>query len=31
VEFDRKAASAHPFQIQHHPQLRRLDGSVTNW
>lgn len=31
VEFDRQAARAHPFQIWHHPQLRRLDGSVTNW
>ena len=31
VEFDREAARAHPYQVWHHPQLRRLDGSVTNW
>lgn len=31
VEFDREAARAHPYRMWHHPQLRRLDGSVTNW
>ena len=31
VEFDREAARVHPFQMWHHPQLHRLDGSVTNW
>jgi L-alanine-DL-glutamate epimerase-like enolase superfamily enzyme len=31
VVFDREAACAHPFQMSHLPQLRRLDGSVTNW
>ena len=31
VEFDREAAGAHPFRMRPHPQLRRLDGSVTNW
>lgn len=31
VTFDREAARERPFQMWHHPQLRRLDGSVTNW
>ena len=31
VEFDREAARAHPFQMSELPQLRRLDGSFTNW
>lgn len=31
VEFDREAARAHPFQMSDLPQLRRLDGSFTNW
>jgi L-alanine-DL-glutamate epimerase-like enolase superfamily enzyme len=31
IEFDRRAARAHPFEMTHLPQLRRLDGSVTNW
>jgi galactonate dehydratase len=31
IEFDREAAKQHPFQMREHPQLRRLDGSVTNW
>jgi L-alanine-DL-glutamate epimerase-like enolase superfamily enzyme len=31
VEFDREAAKKHPFQQVGLPQLRRLDGSVTNW
>jgi galactonate dehydratase len=31
VEFDREAARAHPFQLSELPQLRRLDGSFTNW
>ena len=31
VEFDREAAKKHPFQMTELPQLRRLDGSVTNW
>jgi len=31
VEFDREAAKKHPFQPQELPQLRRLDGSFTNW
>jgi mannonate dehydratase len=31
VEFDRAAARAHPMQKVGLPQLRRLDGSVTNW
>ena len=31
VEFDRRAAQAHPFQMVELPHLRRLDGSVTNW
>lgn len=31
IEFDRDAAMKHPFQMAELPQLRRLDGSVTNW
>jgi len=31
VEFDRKAAKAHPFRKTELPHLRRLDGSFTNW
>jgi L-alanine-DL-glutamate epimerase-like enolase superfamily enzyme len=31
VEFDREAAKKHPFQQTELPQLRRPDGSVTNW
>jgi galactonate dehydratase len=31
IEFDRVAARAHPFRMRHLPQLRRSDGSVTNW
>jgi L-alanine-DL-glutamate epimerase-like enolase superfamily enzyme len=31
IQFDRKAARTHPFRMRHLPQLRRLDGSVTNW
>ncbi len=31
IEFDREAAKKHPFQIADLPQLRRLDGSFTNW
>lgn len=32
VEFDRDAARAHPFHMGDGlPQLRRADGSVTNW
>lgn len=31
VEFDREAARKHPFQQAELPQLRRLDGSFTNW
>jgi L-alanine-DL-glutamate epimerase-like enolase superfamily enzyme len=31
IEFDRAAAQAHPFQLTGLPQLRRLDGSFTNW
>jgi len=31
VEFDREAAKRHPFQNVGLPQLRRLDGSFTNW
>jgi galactonate dehydratase len=31
IEFDRKAARKHPFQMQPAPQFRRLDGSFTNW
>lgn len=31
IEFDRDAARAHPFQMTELPQLRREDGSFTNW
>ena len=31
IEFDREAARAYPFQMVPLPELRRLDGSVTNW
>ncbi|HEU5102682.1 MAG TPA: enolase C-terminal domain-like protein, partial [Roseiflexaceae bacterium] len=31
IEFDREAAKKHPFQMTELPQLRRLDGSFTNW
>ena len=31
IEFDREAARAYPFRNIGLPQLRRLDGSVTNW
>ena len=31
IEFDREAAKKHPFQMTDLPQLRRLDGSFTNW
>lgn len=31
IEFDREAAKKHPMQMSELPQLRRLDGSVTNW
>ena len=31
IEFDREAARAYPFRMTHLPQLRRLDGSFTNW
>jgi L-alanine-DL-glutamate epimerase-like enolase superfamily enzyme len=31
VEFDREAAARHPFQLTELPQLRRVDGSFTNW
>lgn len=31
IEFDREAARAHPFQMTELPQLRREDGSFTNW
>jgi galactonate dehydratase len=31
VEFDREAARKSPFQMSELPQLRRLDGSFTNW
>lgn len=31
VTLDRRAARARPFDMRHLPQLRRLDGSVTNW
>jgi galactonate dehydratase len=31
IEFDREAAKRYPFQMVELPQLRRLDGSVTNW
>jgi L-alanine-DL-glutamate epimerase-like enolase superfamily enzyme len=31
VEFDREAAKKNPFRMTELPQLRRLDGSFTNW
>ncbi|MEM7536035.1 MAG: mandelate racemase/muconate lactonizing enzyme family protein [Chloroflexota bacterium] len=31
IEFDREAAKKHPYQEREMPQLRRLDGSFTNW
>jgi L-alanine-DL-glutamate epimerase-like enolase superfamily enzyme len=31
IEFDREAARAYPFQQRGLPQLRRVDGSFTNW
>ena len=31
IEFDREAAKKHPMQSRELPQLRRLDGSFTNW
>lgn len=31
VEFVEDAAAAHPYQEHHPPQLRRLDGTFTNW
>lgn len=31
VEIDREAAKKYPFQMASLPQLRRLDGSFTNW
>lgn len=31
VEFDREAAKKNPFQMRELPNLRRLDGSFTNW
>jgi L-alanine-DL-glutamate epimerase-like enolase superfamily enzyme len=31
VEFDREAARRYPFHMTELPQLRRLDGSFTNW
>ena len=31
IEFDREAAKAHPFRMTDLPQLRREDGSFTNW
>lgn len=31
VELDREAARSHPFRMTEMPQLRRADGSVTNW
>jgi L-alanine-DL-glutamate epimerase-like enolase superfamily enzyme len=31
IEFDREAAKKYPFQMSELPQLRRLDGSFTNW
>jgi L-alanine-DL-glutamate epimerase-like enolase superfamily enzyme len=31
IEFDREAAKAHPFQMTELPNLRRSDGSFTNW
>ncbi len=31
IEFDRDAAAKHPYRPFDRPQLRRLDGSFTNW
>jgi galactonate dehydratase len=31
IEFDREAAKRRPFQMTDLPQLRRADGSFTNW
>ncbi len=31
IEFDRRAAAAHPFKMQEFAHLRREDGSFTNW
>ena len=31
IEFDREAAARQPSQKRELPQLRRLDGSFTNW
>jgi galactonate dehydratase len=31
IEFDREAAKKNPFQMRGLPQLKRLDGSLTNW
>ncbi len=31
IEFDREAAKKNPLQMRDLPQLRRLDGSFTNW
>ncbi|MHB8576583.1 MAG: mandelate racemase/muconate lactonizing enzyme family protein, partial [Dehalococcoidia bacterium] len=31
IEFDRALARAHPFQMTGLPNLRRADGSFTNW
>ncbi|HMO59006.1 MAG TPA: galactonate dehydratase [Roseiflexaceae bacterium] len=31
IEFDREAAKRYPFRQAELPQLRRLDGSFTNW
>jgi galactonate dehydratase len=31
IEFDREAAKRHPFRMAELPQVRRLDGSVTNY
>jgi galactonate dehydratase len=31
IEFDREAAKRHPYQMTELPQLRRYDGSFTNW
>jgi L-alanine-DL-glutamate epimerase-like enolase superfamily enzyme len=31
LEFDREAAKKHPYKMSELPQLRREDGSFTNW
>jgi L-alanine-DL-glutamate epimerase-like enolase superfamily enzyme len=31
IEFDRKVAEKHPFQMAELPHLHRQDGSLTNW